>query len=128
MRKYFESGISNIFMFELCMLLFFLLDDYMIPFGRVLGVIQIRSRVYSCFWSLSFIYYLLPFHSGSSSILVFGVIFESPWLTSTVFRMQFIKNCLLGFPGGAVVESLPANAGDTGSSPGLGRSHMPWSN
>ena len=32
-----------------------------------------------------------------------------------------------GFPGGAVVESLPASAGDTGSSPGLGRSHMPWS-
>ena len=33
-----------------------------------------------------------------------------------------------GFPGGAVVENLPANAGDTGSSPGLGRSHMLWSN
>ncbi|KAJ8794346.1 hypothetical protein J1605_019008 [Eschrichtius robustus] len=32
-----------------------------------------------------------------------------------------------GFPGGAVVESLPANAGDTGSSPGLGGSHMPRS-
>ena len=32
------------------------------------------------------------------------------------------------FPGGAVVESPPANAGDTGSSPGLGRSHMPRSN
>ena len=31
---------------------------------------------------------------------------------------------VLGFPGGTVVESLPANAGDTGSSPGLGRSHM----
>ena len=30
-----------------------------------------------------------------------------------------------GFPGGAVVKNLPANAGDTGSSPGLGRSHMP---
>ena len=29
------------------------------------------------------------------------------------------------FPGGTVVENLPANAGDTGSSPGLGRSHMP---
>ena len=29
--------------------------------------------------------------------------------------------------GGAVVESLPANAGDTGSGPGLGRSHMPRS-
>ena len=33
-----------------------------------------------------------------------------------------------GFPGGAVVENLPANAGDTGSSPGLGRSHMLQSN
>ena len=32
-----------------------------------------------------------------------------------------------GFPGGAVVENLPANAGDTGSSPGLGRAHMPRS-
>ena len=34
----------------------------------------------------------------------------------------------MGFPGGAAVENLPANAGDTGSSPGLGRSHMPRSN
>ena len=33
-----------------------------------------------------------------------------------------------GFPGDAVVENLTANAGDTGSSPGLGRSHMPQSN
>ena len=33
----------------------------------------------------------------------------------------------MGFPGGVVVESLPANAGDTGSSPGLGGSHMPRS-
>ena len=32
------------------------------------------------------------------------------------------------FPGGAVVENLPANVGDIGSSPGPGRSHMPWSN
>ena len=33
----------------------------------------------------------------------------------------------MGFPGGAVVESLPANAGDMGSSPGLGGSRVPWS-
>ena len=39
-----------------------------------------------------------------------------------------IKEEIEGFPGGAVVENLPANAGDTGSSPGLGRSHMPRSN
>ena len=37
------------------------------------------------------------------------------------------QDSMLGFPGGAVVENLPANAGDTGSSPGLGRSHMPRS-
>ena len=33
-----------------------------------------------------------------------------------------------GFPGGAVVKNPPANAGDTGSSPGPGRSHMPRGN
>ena len=38
------------------------------------------------------------------------------------------KEWIGGFPGGTVVENLPANAGDTGSSPGLGRSHMPRSN
>ena len=32
------------------------------------------------------------------------------------------------FLGGAVVKNLPANAGDTGLSPGLGRSHMAQSN
>ena len=32
------------------------------------------------------------------------------------------------FPGGAVVKSLPANAGDMGSSSDLGGSHMPRSN
>ena len=29
---------------------------------------------------------------------------------------------ILGFPGGSVVKSLPANAGDTGSIPGSGKS------
>ena len=37
-------------------------------------------------------------------------------------------NLYWDFPGGAVVKNLPANAGDTGSIPGPGRSHMPWSN
>ena len=35
------------------------------------------------------------------------------------------KEAIVDFPGGAVVASPPANAGDTGSSPGPGRSHMP---
>ena len=41
-------------------------------------------------------------------------------------KLRNIK--LLGFPGGAVVKNPPANAGDMGSSPSLGRSHMPRSN
>ena len=32
------------------------------------------------------------------------------------------KNWREDFPGGSVVKNLPANAGDMGSSPGLGRS------
>ena len=32
------------------------------------------------------------------------------------------------FPGGTVVKTPPADAGDTDSIPGLGRSHMPRSN
>ena len=32
------------------------------------------------------------------------------------------------FSGGAVVKNPPVNAGDTGSSPGPGRSHTPGSN
>ena len=32
------------------------------------------------------------------------------------------------FPGGTVVKNSPANAGDVGSIPGLGRSHMLRSN
>ena len=45
----------------------------------------------------------------------------------TVQPSTLKKKKSLGFPGGAVVENLPANAGDTGSGPGLGRSHMPRS-
>ena len=39
--------------------------------------------------------------------------------------LKKLKDVLWGFPGGTVVESLPAGAGDTGSGPGLGGSHMP---
>ena len=47
----------------------------------------------------------------------------------TPVRMAIIKKSTnRGFPGGAVVKNPPANAGGTGLSPGLGRSHMPQSN
>ena len=43
-------------------------------------------------------------------------------------RLSKSKGYDRGFPGGAVVENLPANARDAGSSPGLGGSHLPRSN
>ena len=43
-------------------------------------------------------------------------------------RSHSNKKPVQGFPGGAVVEGLPANAGDTGSNPGLGGCHMLRSN
>ena len=45
-----------------------------------------------------------------------------------LFQAKLLKDKGRGFPVGAVVENLPANAGDAGSSPGLGGSHMPRSN
>ena len=47
-------------------------------------------------------------------------ILEINWFTS--------KKWELDFPGGPVVKNPPADAGDTGSVPGPGRSHMPLSN
>ena len=53
-----------------------------------------------------------------------NVQFPSWSYDSTDYDMHIKKCSHWGFPGGAVVENLPANAGDTSSSPGLGRSHM----
>ena len=40
----------------------------------------------------------------------------------------FMSKKIQDFPGGRVVKNPPVNAGNTGSSPGPGRSHMPQSN
>ena len=42
--------------------------------------------------------------------------------------MQPSETSILDFPGGTVGKNPPANAGDTGSIPGPGGSHVPWSN
>ena len=44
-----------------------------------------------------------------------------------IYKVALARDIYWGFPGGAAVENLPANAEDMGSSPGLGRSHMPQS-
>ena len=43
------------------------------------------------------------------------------------YRVSVLQNSVGDLPGGAVVENLPANAGDMGSSSGLARFHMPRS-
>ena len=52
------------------------------------------------------------------------------WLLIQILLRRCVgqKTCVLDFPGGAVVKNPPANAGDMGSIPGPGRSHMPRSN
>ena len=42
--------------------------------------------------------------------------------------MDELKNSSRGFPGGSAVKNVPANAGDTGSTPGLVRSRTPGNN
>ena len=42
---------------------------------------------------------------------------------STVYQTERV-----GFPGGSVVKNPPVNAGNTGSTPDPGRSHMSQSN
>ena len=42
-----------------------------------------------------------------------------------IYRMDKQKGPICDFPHGAVVKNMPANTGDTGSSPGPGRSHVP---
>ena len=41
-----------------------------------------------------------------------------------LYSKYSVKILTLGFPGGTVVKNPPANAGDTGSSPDPGRSHI----
>ena len=47
------------------------------------------------------------------------------WRTARCLGLEYE---VLGFPGGTVVKNPPANAGDMGSSPATGRSHMPRNN
>ena len=42
--------------------------------------------------------------------------------------LELVKNLCWDFPGDPVVKNSSANAGDTGSIPGPGRSHMPRGN
>ena len=51
---------------------------------------------------------------------------KNPGTQGSMFVTLMIFNG--NFPGGLVAKNLPANEGDTGLIPGLGRYHTPWSN
>ena len=60
-----------------------------------------------------------------------SLLWTGPWKDKhlNLLELSTWKETASGdFPGGAVVKNLPANAGDTGSIPGPGRSHMLQSN
>ena len=96
-------------------------------------------------WLSNFLVYLIWFKSHSKYIKIYNIRFinyRGVWkvcfyqtieiLFKKVEYVECIKAVkmitILGLPGGAVVKNPPANAGDTGSSPGPERSHMPRSN
>ena len=68
------------------------------------------------------------FCSNNFTINVQTIMLHTLNLYSDMCQLYLNKTGEKGFPGGAVVENLPANSGGTGSSPGLGGSHMPRSN
>ena len=91
-------------------------------------------------WRKAFLFHSFRERKGRRIIILFSLTFRSAlqgrkeWhLTGKKWREGLSRHGFLfsrvawGFPGGAVVGSLPANAGDTGSSPDLGGSHMPRS-
>ena len=49
-------------------------------------------------------------------------------ISTLVDDSEAFKTSVEGFPGDSVVKNPPANAGDIGAIPDLGRSHKPWSN
>ena len=52
-----------------------------------------------------------------------SIVRELGQVVGGAFFLSYLVLCrTLGFPGGTVVKYLPANAGDTGSIPGSGRS------
>ena len=54
-----------------------------------------------------------------------GSVFRKEWVVHVVLKTPWGRG---GFPSGRVVKNSSANAGNTGSIPGLGRFRMLWSN
>ena len=72
---------------------------------------------------------MIPRASGGASEIILGIgNFKRKETFVSVMCHSFLRMRSWDFPGGALVRNPHANAGDTGSVSGPGRSHMPWSN
>ena len=96
----------------------FSLKHYSAPLlpGRQHSLIRVMERKW-CKWQSG--YSLSGFSFSGFRKVVVILVFS--------YLVKKSKKGREGFPGGAVVKNPPANAGDTGSSAGPGRSHMPRS-
>ena len=64
-----------------------------------------------------------------SHLHAFALLVPSAWVASIQTEVSLLtKGMPEGFPDGSVEKNPPANAGDRGSIPDLGGSHVPWSN
>ena len=85
-------------------------------------------RIPSCFFVLFMPIFFVLFRPSTDWMRLIHIMEGNLFYPEfTDLNVNLIQKHPPGFPGGAVVESLPANAGDTGSGPGPGRSHMPRS-
>ena len=70
---------------------------------------------------------IIPFKNNRDYKRLYGNIIQQYTLHTHISKITEIRTSW-DFPGGSVVKNPPANAGDTDSSPGLGRSHIPQNN
>ena len=95
------------------------------PLHKISYYIQLALYICGCGThrkeGLTVIYYVLYlFYNITNYVLQYYVLY--------FINYKNVKSHNEDFPGDAVVKNPPANAGDTGSIPGPGRSHMPQSN
>ena len=99
-----------------------------IPLPYLTHVLQYDRKGLKWMIQLLLCNHVWDLHVARLHELIISFIFRS-CMTQMLQKYSCIKiGFAMDFPGGSVVENLPVSAGDTGSSPGPGRSHMPQSN